>query len=48
MGSDHEGNLDYLKDKGINIQYLDRTEGISTSMLKNILKQGDKITFNRI
>lgn len=37
MGSDHEGKLDYLRDKGINIQYLPRTEGISTSMLKKYM-----------
>jgi lambda repressor-like predicted transcriptional regulator len=48
MGSDHEGNLDYLRDQGINIQYLSRTDGVSTSMLKKIMKEGNRITFDRV
>ena len=39
MGSDHEGNLDYLREEqDINLNYLSRTEGISTSKLKEELK----------
>jgi hypothetical protein len=34
MGSDHLGNLDYLRDEGINIEYLSRTEGVSSTHLK--------------
>ena len=39
MGSDHTGNLDYLIEKGINIQYLPRTQGISSSMIKEDLSK---------
>ena len=48
MGSDHEGNLDYLRDKGMNIEYLPRTEGISSTELKEHVKQGKEIKFNKI
>ncbi|NOQ50145.1 MAG: adenylyltransferase/cytidyltransferase family protein [Mycoplasmataceae bacterium] len=35
MGSDHINELDYLRKIGINISYLKRTSGISTSYTKN-------------
>lgn len=44
MGDDHKGELDYLIKEGINIIYLDRTRGISTSDIKNKLKR-KKVTF---
>ncbi len=37
MGSDHKGKLDYLRKQGMNIKYLPRTKGISTTMLKKYM-----------
>ena len=37
MGSDHKGNLDYLRKHGIKIKYLPRTKNISTTDLKKYL-----------
>ena len=37
MGNDWEGKFDFLKDK-CNVVYLPRTDGISTTQLKEILK----------
>jgi len=34
MGSDWEGKFDFLKDEGIEVIYLPRTEGISSTKIK--------------
>ncbi|BDV03325.1 MAG: hypothetical protein HPPSJP_0460 [Candidatus Hepatoplasma scabrum] len=39
IGDDHKGELDYLIEDGINLIYLDRTKGISTSDIKKKIKQ---------
>jgi glycerol-3-phosphate cytidylyltransferase len=38
MGDDHVGELDYLIKEGLNIIYLKRTTGISTTDIKEKLK----------
>ncbi len=38
MGDDWKGKFDFLKDEGIDVVYLPRTEGISTTQLKEELK----------
>lgn len=44
IGDDHKGELDYLIEKGINIIYLNRTQGVSTSDIKDKLRT-KKVTF---
>lgn len=39
MGDDWKGKFDFLKDYGINVVYLPRTEGISTTQIKEYLKK---------
>ena len=34
MGSDWEGKFDFLKDEGVEVIYLPRTEGISSTKIK--------------
>ncbi len=41
MGNDWEGKFDFLKDEGLEVVYLDRTPEISTTQIKQDLK--DKI-----
>ncbi|HFU3800864.1 TPA: glycerol-3-phosphate cytidylyltransferase [Streptococcus suis] len=38
MGNDWEGKFDFLKDEGVEVVYLDRTPEISTTQIKQDLK----------
>lgn len=38
MGDDWKGKFDFLKEEGVEVVYLPRTEGISTTQIKNDLK----------
>lgn len=38
MGDDWKGTFDYLTEEGAEVVYLPRTEGISTTMIKEYLK----------
>lgn len=40
IGDDWNGKFDYLKDKGVEVVYLPRTEEISTSKIKEDLNHG--------
>lgn len=39
MGDDWEGKFDFLKEKGVEVVYLSRTPNISTTQIKNDLKE---------
>jgi len=45
IGDDWTGRFDFLRDKGVEVVYLPRTEGISSTQIKEILKplSSDKI-----
>ena len=38
MGDDWKGKFDFLREEGVEVVYLPRTEGISTTQIKNDLK----------
>ena len=38
MGSDWEGKFDFLKEEGVEVVYLPRTEGISSTKIKEDMK----------
>ena len=40
IGDDWKGKFDYLKDSGVEVVYLPRTEEISTSKIKEDLNHG--------
>ena len=40
IGDDWKGKFDHLKDLGVEVVYLPRTEEISTSKIKKDLNQG--------
>lgn len=42
MGDDWEGKFDFLKEEGVEVVYLPRTPEISTTQIKNDLKQPPK------
>jgi glycerol-3-phosphate cytidylyltransferase len=39
MGSDWKDKFDYLKDEGVEVVYLERTPEVSTTSIKNELKE---------
>lgn len=39
MGDDWKGKFDFLKDYGIEVVYLPRTQGISTTQIKEYLRK---------
>ena len=41
IGDDWEGKFDFLKEKGVEVVYLSRTPNISTTQIKNYLKNKD-------
>ena len=41
IGDDWEGKFDFLKEKGVEVVYLSRTPNISTTQIKNDLKNKD-------
>ncbi|MBP3853346.1 MAG: glycerol-3-phosphate cytidylyltransferase [Erysipelotrichaceae bacterium] len=42
MGDDWEGKFDFLKDQGVEVVYLPRTEGISSTQLKEEMAHKDE------
>ncbi|MBO4214610.1 MAG: glycerol-3-phosphate cytidylyltransferase [Lachnospiraceae bacterium] len=42
MGDDWKGKFDFLKDEGVEVVYLPRTEGISSTKIKHDLKEPTK------
>lgn len=41
IGDDWEGKFDFLKDQGVEVEYLSRTPNISTTQIKKDLKSSD-------